>query len=150
MGNHALPDLILRPARESDDRRCAEIFLCARIAAFGGGASFELEDYWRAVEGDEVWVAETGGEIVGFISACRSENQIHNLFVDPRWQHRGIGTRLLAGMRARLQGTARLLCRAGNGAARAFYERNGWVPELGGDGPTASIRHGDGTVLYRN
>lgn len=147
MGGHALPDVILRPAGESDGRRCAEIFLSARVAAFGGRGRlpFELEDYWRAVDGDEVWVAEVAGRIVGFISACRQESQIRNLFVDPRWQNRGIGTRLLSGMRARLHGPARLLCCAGNGAARAFYERNGWVPDLPG-----GVRPPDGAVVYRN
>lgn len=146
MGGHALPDVVLRPAVDADGQRCAEIFLTARITAFGGSRPpFDLEDYWRAVEGDEVWVAEAAGEVVGFVSACRRENQIRNLFIDPRWQHRGIGSYLLARMRARLDGPARLLCRAGNGAARAFYERNGWVVETYGN-----VRPGDGALVYRN
>lgn len=146
MGEHAaIPDLGLRPAHGRDHARCAEIFLRARLAAFPGrrSGSFDLEDYYHAIADDEVRVAETGGTVVGFVSLYRPESQIRNLFVDPAWQHRGIGSRLLAEARSRVRTPARLSCLANNGAARAFYEHNGWTAE----GLTG--RWADEGVVYR-
>ena len=134
-----------RLARETDDQRCAEIFLASRQAAFHWqpGSSFDLEDYYRSVEDEEVWVAEVGGTIVGFASIYRPENHVHNLFVDPHWQHRGVGTTLLEHACTRLPRPARLRCLATNQGARAFYERNGWVLEA--QAPLVD----DPYVLYR-
>jgi GNAT superfamily N-acetyltransferase len=121
----------VRPAWASDGDRCAEIFLASRQAAFPGqpARSFDLEDYYRSVEDEEVWVAEIDGLVAGFISVFRPENMIRNVFVAPRWQHRGVGSALLEQARIALHGPARLQCLATNQNARAFYERNGWVIE---------------------
>jgi GNAT superfamily N-acetyltransferase len=98
--------------------------------AFGERACpFEPEDYDRAVAGDEVWVAESAGLVVGFVSVYRPEGDVRHIYVDPDWQHRGIGSCLLASACAGLRGPARLRCHADNRAACAFYERNGWIPE---------------------
>lgn len=142
----ARPDgrVVLRPATHRDGPRCAGIFLRARQAAFPcSRRSFELDDYQRAVEDDEVWVARIGGVAVGFVSLHRPERQIRNLFVDPRWQHRGIGSRLLDAARGLLDGPALLCCQRGNRAARSFYEHNGWTLVPGFEPETAD------TVVYR-
>ena len=121
--------ITVRLAKADDGQRCAEIYLASRRAAFHWqpAGSFVLEDYQRAIEDEEVWVAEIDGVAVGFASIYRPENFVHNLFVDPRWQHRGIGTVLLERACAHLFRPARLKCLAANQGARAFYERNGWV-----------------------
>lgn len=125
----AEPEVMIRRAQESDGRRCAEIFLASRRATFHGQApqAFEFEDYDRSVAEEDVWVAEVDGQVVGFCSVYHPENTIHHLFVDPSWQHRGIGTRLLAQVAEQMNRPAKLICLESNVAARSFYQRNGWT-----------------------
>jgi GNAT superfamily N-acetyltransferase len=137
--------IMVRLARAGDDLRCAEIFLASRRAAFHWqpAAPFDLEDYRRSVEDEEVWVAEMGGLVVGFASIYHPAGFIQNLFVDPDWQHHGVGTLLLERACAHLSRPARLRCLAANQSARAFYERNGWVIEA------PPIPPEDPFILYR-
>jgi GNAT superfamily N-acetyltransferase len=137
--------IMIRLARAGDDLRCAEIFLASRRAAFHWqpAAPFDLEDYRRSVEDEEVWVAEMGDLVVGFASIYHPASFIQNLFVDPDWQHHGIGTLLLERACAHLSRPARLRCLAANQSARAFYERNGWVIEAPPLPPENSF------ILYR-
>lgn len=123
--------IMIRAARSGDEPRCAEIFLATRRTAFHWqpAAPFDLEDYRRSVEDEEVWVAELGDLVVGFTSIYPPASLIQNLFVDPDWQHHGIGTALLDRACAHLARPARLRCLAANRNARAFYEHNGWVVE---------------------
>ncbi|MEI6560172.1 MAG: GNAT family N-acetyltransferase [Rhodospirillaceae bacterium] len=135
--------VILRPAEAADSPRCADIFLAGRRAACPGRPPdrFRLQDYYASVVGEEVWVAEAGGDVVGFISAALPDNVIQNLFVDAGWRNRGIGRDLLNCALSHLGRVVHLRCSARNHAARGFYRRNGWVE-------IESEANGD-TVLYR-
>jgi GNAT superfamily N-acetyltransferase len=137
--------IMVRLAGSGDELRCAEIFLASRRAAFHWqpAAPFDLDDYRRSVEDEEVWVAEIGKLVVGFASIYPPASFIQNLFVDPDWQHHGIGTALLDRACAHLSRPARLRCLAANRNARDFYERNGWVVEA----PPAPPE--DPFILYR-
>jgi len=76
------------------------------------------------------WVIEEGGEIVAFAIGNASDGNIWALFVDPKAQGRGYGTRLHDVMVAWMfeQGLERLWLGTGNETrARAFYEKHGWV-----------------------
>jgi len=137
----------IRLARVGDGPRCAEIFLNGRRKAFPWQPEdrFGLDDYYDCVDGEEVLVAEVDGGVVGFISIDAPERFIHNLFIDPAWRGRGIGSALLREALMLLQGSAHLACAARNAAARAFYEHNGWIP-------VPSVRPGgetDPLVTYR-
>ena len=57
-----------------------------------------LTDYAKAVRTHDVWVVEDGPQIVGVLEleARMDHLWIENVAVDPRWQGRGIGRRLLA------------------------------------------------------
>ncbi|MFC5357516.1 GNAT family N-acetyltransferase [Azospirillum himalayense] len=129
----------IRFATAADGPRCADIFLHGRRAAFSWQPEdrFGLDDYYDCVDGEEVLVAEAGGCVVGFISVDAGERFIHNLFIDPLWRGRGIGSALLREALTLLRGSAELACASRNAAARAFYEHNGWTPvpatESGGD-----------------
>ncbi len=122
--------LTVRLATEKDHAPCARIFLAARQATFHWQPpeSFRLADYDDTVRDDEVWVAEIDVAVVGFASIDLASSFIHDLFVDPSRQRRGVGTRLLE----RVNGAARLLCLAANGPALTFYRRNGWAEEARG------------------
>lgn len=146
------PRVSIRFARPTDGPRCAEIFLLGRRAAFPWHPEdrFGLNDYYDCVEGEEILVAEADGRtaesvIVGFISVDVAERFIHNLFIDPLWRGRGIGSSLLRDALSLLQGSAELTCAARNEAARAFYEHNGWTPV-----PTTGLGDEiDPLVVYR-
>ncbi|HYG91701.1 MAG TPA: GNAT family N-acetyltransferase [Azospirillum sp.] len=137
--------IVTRCAIPRDGARCAQIFLDGRRHAFPWQPAdrFGLDDYYDCVEDELVIVAEVDGLVVGFVSIDQPERFIHTLFIDPVWQHRGIGTALLHEALDHLSGTAQLTCAARNAAARAFYEHNGWIPV-----PDARIEP-ESHVLYR-
>ncbi len=130
MPGSVLARSVIREADFSDTERCAEIFLIGRRQASpeDPGDLFELDDFLDAVAEQAVWVAESDGRVVGFVSASQTENVIRNVFVDPLWQNRGIGRQLLAHAERHLKRPARLVCSFRNHAARAVYEHLGWVP----------------------
>jgi ribosomal protein S18 acetylase RimI-like enzyme len=95
----------------------------------------------RAMAGDdadergEVWVAETGGDIVGFAASGRDldadappgRRQLYALYVLAAYYGSGAGQALLDAALGR--GAASLWILADNPRARAFYERNGFRPD---------------------
>jgi GNAT superfamily N-acetyltransferase len=103
---YAVRENTLTPGRIGDDEVIAQI-----------------EDTGRG------WVVEEGGEIVAFAICDARDGNIWALFVDPRAQGRGHGSRLHDEMVAWLwsRGFERLWLGTGNGTrARAFYEKHGW------------------------
>lgn len=72
---------------------------------------------------NEVWVAESEGEVVGYIAFA--PGWINHLYVHPEAQGRGLGPQLLA--KALADGEARQLWTfQRNGRARRFYEDRGF------------------------
>ncbi len=137
--------IAIRMARAGDAPRCAEIFLHGRRSAFSWHPAdrFGLDDYYDCVQEDAVLVAETQGDVVGFVSIDAEAGFIHNLFIDAAWHNRGIGSALLREAVERLRGSALLACAARNAAARAFYEHKGWTPVHRPSDPPEPL------VLYR-
>ena len=78
-------------------------------------------------------VAEEDGRVVGYVHYdCKAaQPELHRIYVDPSRKRSGIGSRLLQDLHARLEfGTSYVLLVAEqNTAARAFYERHGFVFE---------------------
>jgi GNAT superfamily N-acetyltransferase len=73
-------------------------------------------------------VAEVEGEIAGFATVAGDE--VEQVFVSSAHRGKGIADELLADAERRVRaighGVAWLAVVAGNGRARAFYERQGW------------------------
>jgi putative acetyltransferase len=93
------------------------------------------EDQWfmreRLMATNEVWVAEVGGVVAGYVGF--HEGWIDHLYVHPDHQGQGLGPKLLA--KALEGGTERRLWTfQQNVRARAFYEKRGFVAELFTDG----------------
>jgi GNAT superfamily N-acetyltransferase len=119
----------LRLAHSAEDHaRCAEIYLKSRQKNFDWlpPETFRYEEYETSIEEEEVWVAERAGVIVGFTSIYLPANFLHNLFVAPGEQGKGLGLFLLEGFLARVARPALLKCLQANQRALAFYQKHGW------------------------
>lgn len=105
------------------------------------------EDLWfmqtRFMVTNEVWVAEEGGEVVGYIGF--HEGWIDHLYIDPDHQGRGLGPALLD-KALEDGGERRLWTFQENLRAKAFYEKRGFQPETFTDGSDNEEKTPD--VLY--
>ena len=141
-------DTILRPAIGSD---AAAIATMMRAAL----SSFDWMPVLHTPEEDlffirdillpnqQVTVAETGGRIVGFIAV--NGDWIEQLYLDPAWTDRRIGSRLLAEATVDMS-HVKLHCFQANTGARRFYERRGFRAEAFGDG--SANEEGLPDILY--
>ncbi|MBB6465902.1 ribosomal protein S18 acetylase RimI-like enzyme [Aminobacter lissarensis] len=131
-----MPDVVLRPAKASDAADIARI-LRAALAAFDWMPQMHTPDedlrFVRHVllAKQHVTVATVEGKIVGF-AAVRNE-WIEQLYLDPAWNGRGIGNRLLRHVTVGMT-HVKLFCFQANKGARRFYEREGFVAEAFGEG----------------
>jgi ribosomal protein S18 acetylase RimI-like enzyme len=73
---------------------------------------------------NEVWVAEEGGRVVGFVGI--GDGMVRHLWVHPKAQNRGFGTALLASAKQRCPDGLELWVFQKNNGARRFYERHGF------------------------
>ena len=74
-----------------------------------------------------VWVVEIEDQIVGFMALAVERGHLAQMFVDPDWQGRGIGTALMTLAKGTSPGGLTLHTLVRNLPARAFYERHGFV-----------------------
>ncbi|QSR26113.1 hypothetical protein CFH99_10790 [Nocardioides aromaticivorans] len=132
------PDLLLRPAIPADAGAVAGVHLRARAAAPMPAAVHSDAEVrgWLASRldgsGDEVWVAEVAGEVVGYARFTRT--WLDDLYVDPGHAGRGVGSALLDLVKARHPAGFGLWVFVSNTPARAFYAAHGLVEEERTDG----------------
>ncbi len=82
---------------------------------------------------NEVWVAESGGRVVGLLALRGS--LVDRLYVEPEWQRRGVGRALLEKARELSPTELRLFTLQRNERARRFYEAHGFRVEALGVSP---------------
>ena len=117
---------------------CAEIYVRAGRAAFTwiGPGVFQIASIIASAEqGEELYLAFDRGRPVAMMSFWRPDSFIHNLFVDPRAQDRGVGTALLQFAYEIADGPVTLKCDPQNMPAMRFYERRGMSEVERGVGP---------------
>lgn len=108
----------------------------AELEAHAFGSPWEAGTFRRLLgrSGAELLVSEVRGEIVGYavLWCILDQGELANIAVDPAWQRRGLGSRLLERVleRARERGVADLFLevRESNTVARELYRRRGFVP----------------------
>ena len=141
--------MILRDARPEDARRFEEVRIAGWHAAYGfldpellrAAVLDEQRVAWRRDRlldpppGDVTLVAEVDGEIAGtgwWTSEQDGEALLVNLYVDPARRGTGLGAAVLEAGFARLPQPEQVLWTfEQNAAARAFYERRGFVHDGG-------------------
>ena len=141
--------MTLRPARKEDAAAIARIHrLAMRISlSFLPEMHTAEEDLWfmqnKLMPNNEVWVAEDGGQVVGYIGF--HVGWIEHLYIAPDHQGRGLGPALLA-QALEDGGERRLWTFQQNARARGFYESRGFNPEIFTDGASNEEKTPD--VLY--
>lgn len=124
--------------------------LIRRYWEFEGIAGFEalrievlLQHLIQAPDSGAVWVAETGGDLIGYLVAVSMPSlehkglmaEIDEMFVVPEARARGVGRQLIASLEQSLvaHGCVRLQLQLGvaNAGALAFYRRLGFAAREG-------------------
>ena len=118
---------MIRVMEQKDIPQLAQLFLKSRRDTFHWvePARFQLDDFEQQTAGEEIWIAEHGGNICGFIAIWKPDNFVHHLYVSTDWHGHGIGRALLEKGLATGQGSLKVATR--NTAAVAFYHRLGWI-----------------------
>jgi GNAT superfamily N-acetyltransferase len=120
--------LLIREFVESDRPPLRALYAASRRAAFPWlpPASLRPEDFDQDTREERVFVAQCGDMRVGFASIWPPDDFLHNLFVHPDYQGRGIGRALLDCCVRHFKGPATLKCLQANSRACAFYLHFGW------------------------
>lgn len=95
-----------------------------------------LNDFDRDTIEEYILLAEENSQILGFASLYLPDCFIHNLFVHPDFNGKGVGTQLVKNAIEKMGKPVRLKCVSENHKALMFYEKNGWkkVVEEGNPG----------------
>ncbi|CAL9637417.1 hypothetical protein SUDANB13_06246 [Streptomyces sp. enrichment culture] len=146
-------DIVIRRAAGSDAAAVAEVWLRSFTAALPGVRRAHTDDEVRAwirevvVPGRETWVATVDDSVVAMM--VREGNDLDQLYIDPAWQGRGIGGRLVDVAKERSPSGLTLWTFQVNEVARGFYERHGFVPEESTDGLGNEEREPDVRYVWR-
>jgi GNAT superfamily N-acetyltransferase len=123
----------IRRAEARDAIAVADVLIRSRRAATGSiPAAVHTDDETRdwigmvVIPEREVWLAESAvGEVVAMM--VLDGGWIDQLYVDPAWTGKGIGTRLVELAKSRRPAGLQLWTFVTNAGARRFYERHGFV-----------------------
>ncbi|KAA8787718.1 GNAT family N-acetyltransferase [Paenibacillus amylolyticus] len=120
--------MIIREAITSDYAQLRQIYLHSRQESFHWANADEmtLEDFDRDTSEEEILVAESGDQILGFASLYVPDRFVHNLFVHPQAAGKGVGKQLLQQSIYRLGTPVTLKCVSDNHKALSFYKKQGW------------------------
>lgn len=123
--------MIVRLMKKKDKKALRRLYFIARYKTFTweDARYYQLRDFDEVCRGELVLVALIQKTLVGFVAIDRSENFIHNLFVDGRVHRKGVGKLLLEAALIFLERPAQLKCAISNYNARKFYTHLGWFEQ---------------------
>ena len=130
-------DVRLRPATDDDLAAVSAVHLSSRRAASMPPSVHDDHEHLpylraRVAAGEEVWVAEAAGDVVGYVRM--TDTWLDDLYVLPAHAGCGVGSMLLDLVKAlRPEGFALWVFEV-NTPARAFYARHGLVETERTDG----------------
>lgn len=118
--------------REYDIRyqaKLEQIYLNSRRDAFHwmNTTGYQLSDFSNDTQGEKIWVALQGNDVLGFISVWQEDHFIHHLYVDENAYRQGVGGKLLQRIRQIYQYPLSLKCLCQNQRAIMFYQSQGFV-----------------------
>ena len=124
----------IRPYRDSDHAEVARVWYESSLSSVPGHeVRPNLHDELftripREIEaGWSLYVATNDCRVVGMLALKLREKNLHELFVDPPFQNRGVGKALLDFTKSRMPDGFWLTTMVVNRGARKFYEREGLV-----------------------
>jgi ribosomal protein S18 acetylase RimI-like enzyme len=131
--------LQVRRARPDELGACADLYLRVLCTTFTWlpPERHSREDFLRAAQEEEIFVAVEDGAIVGLAALYRPQNFLHSLYVESRG--RGVGKALLDRVAADAAGPLSLKVQAPNVRAQAFYRREGFLCTEHGRDPGSDI-----------
>ena len=145
----------IRRATASDADAVATVYLRARHHAVPEVAALREPDHrvrrWLTGvvrRGDEVWVAETQDQVVVAMMLLEGE-WVEQLYVDPDWTGRGLGSRLLDVAKRSRPAGPQLWTFQSNSRARRFYGGRGFTSEERTDGSRNQERAPDVRYAWR-
>jgi GNAT superfamily N-acetyltransferase len=154
-GSAAVCDISVRRAVAEDGPAIAAVYTVARVAAVPQmppavhSAEEDVAFYTRRITEADVtaWVAEAGGEVIGF--ALCTATFLDGLYVRPDLTGQGIGSLLLDVVDATHPDGYELWVFESNAAARRLYERRGLVAVERTDGSGNEERAPDLRMTWR-
>jgi ribosomal protein S18 acetylase RimI-like enzyme len=131
---------LIKPARETDCEKCAEIHIEARAQKSYLPDSHTHQETlaWMTdvvFRSEQVIVAELNGSIVGY--ASYAGKSLSNMYVLPGYQRRGVGSLLLVAVLREIPSGAQLSVFEDNIGAIQFYERYGFITVSSSSGDNA-------------
>jgi GNAT superfamily N-acetyltransferase len=145
--------IVLRRAVDSDAAAVADVWLGSFAAALPGVRQAHTAEEVRAwirdvlVPNHETWVATVDDTVVGMMAV--GDDELDQLFVDPAWQGRTIGHRLVELAKQRCPTGLALWTFQVNEVAQRFYERHGFVAVERTDGQDNEQREPDIRYVWR-
>lgn len=118
----------IRKMLKGDIKYLREIFYNVRKDNFNwiNRRSLSLLDLDKSIIGEEVFVAYIENEVIGFCSVWVEDKFIHNLFIKPSFQGKGVGKSLIDEVYNEYGDELTLKCVKANKKAVDFYIKNSW------------------------
>lgn len=119
----------IREIRKSDLDSLRNIFLKERQTTFSwiDSNTYNLQDFDIETKGEYILTAVSDDIVIAFISVWVEDNFIHHLYVDQKYQGKGIGTQLLKAALNKSGFPVTLKCLEKNTQAVNFYKSKGFI-----------------------